>query len=145
MRDHILRSLLILLGAAAVLIGSSIFFLGAQITAATTERLTDFALGLPFEGGETFSPTTDSELRFYAPFWVAYGAALIWTSARLDDHRRWIVPLAGLFLAGGVGRALAWLAGGPPRLPFIILLGLELTVPVLIVALAWKPGGKPPA
>jgi hypothetical protein len=133
---------MILLGAAAILIGSSIFFLGAQITAATTERLTDLVLGLPFEGGETFSPTTDSELRFYAPLWIAYGAALIWTSARLGDRRRWILPLAGLFLAGGVGRVLAWLAGGPPRLPFIILMAVELILPLVIAALAYPSGNR---
>lgn len=136
MRDRLLQSLLYLLGGAAIVIGLSIFTLGAHATAAVTERLVDLALGKPFDGGEPFSPTADSELRFYAPFWMVYGGVLIWTARDLQTHRRWVVPLAALFLAGGIGRLLSYITEGQPRLPFIILMAVELTLPLVLIPLA---------
>lgn len=139
MRDRLLKSLLYLLGGTAIVIGLSILTLGAHATAAATERLVDLAFGKPFDGGEPFSPTADSELRFYAPFWMVYGGVLIHTTNHLSTHRHWVIPLAALFWAGGIGRLLAYFAGGPPRLPFVLLMGVELTLPLVLSALAgWQ-------
>lgn len=41
--------------------------------------------------------------------------------------------LALVLFAGGVARAIAWLASGRPHAFFIVLLALELLIPVLVV------------
>ena len=136
MSTRILRVLLFALGAAAIVIGASIFVLGGTMTAGATEHIFALAAHRPFTGGEVFSATADSELRFYAPFWMTYGAACIWVSADIPTRRAWVLPLSLLFLAGGIGRLLALAADGPPRRPFLILMVIEMTLPHVMIVLA---------
>jgi hypothetical protein len=77
----------------------------------------------------------DSELRFYAPFWGAYGVALLAIARDLAGHRRLVVPAMALFFIGGVGRALSWIAVGEPHPFFSMLMGIELVFPVVIIGL----------
>jgi hypothetical protein len=137
-----LQALLIALGVAAIAIGSSIFFLGATFTGATNEALFNLLSG----GTETsppFTPTVDSELRFYAPFWVLYGAGLVWVARGLAERLRWVPPLAGLFFAGGVGRLISLAAVGPPHPAFTMLMVIELVLPAVFVGL-WTVARRGP-
>lgn len=142
MATRVLKVLLFALGMAAISIGASIYLLGASATAGATERLTAILLQRPFTGGEAFSATADSELRFYAPLWIAYGAACVWIARDLVDRRKWVTPVAILFFLGGLGRVLALMADGPPRLPFLILMAIELALPPVLVLLARRTPGK---
>ena len=130
----VLQVLLFALGVSAIAIGSSIFLLGATFTGGQAETVFNL-----LSGGRTHSPpftaTADSELRFYAPFWVVYGGLLIWTARRLATRLRHVLPLAAVFFAGGVGRLISLLVVGPPHPAFTMLMVIELVLPPVFLAL----------
>jgi Domain of unknown function (DUF4345) len=61
----------------------------------------------------------DSELRFYAVLWGAYGVPLVMAAANIAAHLDLIPWLAAAFFAGGIGRAFFGLrpAGSQPPPP----------------------------
>ncbi len=133
-----LRLLLALLGAAAVLICVSIMTAGAQATAWMAEKLFSELTGSQAPLSEAWPPTMDSELRFYAALWGAYGAVSL-TVARDFANRGSLVPwLAGVFFLGGVGRLLSLIAIGPPHPFFTLLMWVELALPPILVLLWWR-------
>jgi hypothetical protein len=83
----------------------------------------------------SFGPTVESELRFYAPFWIVYGGLLIAAARDLRRRVQWVLPLSAVFFAGGVGRALAYVQSGPPHPAFVALMAIELALPLVFVAL----------
>ena len=90
-----LRLILSLLGIAAILISFSILGLGAGATAQAFETVFDRVTGYTGPHSGPWSPTADSELRFYAALWGAYGLALIMTARRLRaylDRVPWLPP-----------------------------------------------------
>jgi len=131
-----LSALMIVLGAAAMAIGLSIYVFGAAWTAEAAMSLWDRALGRgpAAAAAAAFGPIFESELRFYAPFWVVYGAVLISTARDLPAKLHRIPALSALFFAGGVGRALAWMQAGAPHPAFIALMVIELVLPLIFIA-----------
>lgn len=131
------RIALALLGISAVLISGSIFILGPHLVAQTAGALLDLILPNPSYSGGLDHPNIDSELRFYAVYWVAFG---LWVLQSL--WRRGLAPWAymalGLFWLGGFGRLLGiWLGSGWPDPLFVVLMWIELVAPP-IVALALR-------
>ena len=142
----VLQVLMIALGISAIVIGAAIFFAGPTFAGSTTEALYAALNSSAPPPSPPFTPVADSELRFYAPFWVVYGGVLIWTARGLAARMAWVPPLAGLFFAGGVGRLISLIVVGPPHPAFTMLMGSELVLPPLFVALWWaarrgRPGG----
>ncbi len=137
-----LRILLILLGVSAVLIGLSVMLLGPERTAWLAE--TGFAAlsGSTAPLSEAWPPTMDSELRFYAPFWGAYGIILILVGRDLSRHGSWVPWLAGLFFTGGAGRLLSLASTGRPHPFFMMLMAIELALPPLLIGL-WLAALRP--
>lgn len=133
-----LRLLLAVLGAAAVAIGLSIVLLGAQATAEVAERQFDLLSGAAHPLTGPWPATMDSELRFYAPFWVAYGLLLLDAARDLRARLAHVPWLAAVFFAGGVGRALSLAAVGPPHPAFSLLMATELVLPPILLALWWR-------
>ena len=132
-----LRLLHVLLGVAAVAICLSIVFLGPAATAGFSESLFDALTGSSHPGSGAWPPTMDSELRFYAPFWGAYGLALLHIARRLPATLGWVPPAAALFFAGGVGRAISYVAVGAPHPFFVLLMAIELLLPAAFLVL-WR-------
>ena len=139
---RLLQILLIALGAAAVMIGTSIYLAGPSWTGGTTESLVNALLG-----GSVMTPpywrTVDSEFRFYAPFFITYGGVLIWTALTLRQHLSWVPGLAALFFVGGLGRLISFFVAGAPHPAFIVLMAIELILPVVVVALWWLIERRP--
>jgi hypothetical protein len=77
----------------------------------------------------------DSELRFYAALWAAYGVVVLRAARRLETHFHEVPWLAATFFAGGVGRILSRLSVGAPHPFFTLLLVIEISLPVVITAL----------
>lgn len=77
----------------------------------------------------------DSELRFYAPFWMAYGLLLIATARKLNLHLSRVPLLSALLLAGGIGRSLAYVFTGPPHPAFVVLMIIEFVLPAIFIGL----------
>jgi hypothetical protein len=131
-----LRLLHIVLGVVAVAICLSIVILGPAATGSASEAMFDALSGTKHASTGAWPPTMDSELRFYAPFWGAYGLALIYIARRLPATLGWVPPMAVLFFAGGIGRAISYLAVGAPHPFFVLLMVVEIVLPVLFVALS---------
>ena len=132
---QLLRICLVLLGASAVAIALSIIILGAEVTASGAERVFDAALGRKGDLGEHWPATMDSELRFYAALWGAYGLVLLNTAWQLPQSLSRVPWLMAVFFTGGVGRALSRAMLGAPHAFFTMLMVIELCFPVLVVGL----------
>lgn len=125
------------LGAAAVAVGGMIFLFGPAFTGDV------FASGLslvtpmprPVQLGGV---DVDSEMRFYAVLWVAYGLVLIRVSQSLPQRMLLAQAMLGVFFVGGLGRVLSALAFGLPHPLFQVLMWIELAVPLLLAPLSME-------
>ena len=130
-----LRICLYGLGLSAVLIALSIMVLGAQATAAMAEQIFARLSGWRGPASGPWPPTMDSELRFYAALWGAYGLVALQTAWRPQQALRRAPWLAAIFFAGGVGRVLSRVSVGPPHPFFTLLMVIELSLPALMTLL----------
>ena len=135
MAARILCILLIVLGLSAILIGLSIYLTGASNTGEITTQLYDHLTHMSHRSAPLDGPTVDSELRFYAPFWMAYGAILVATARKLKLYLNRVPLLSAVSFAGGVGRALAYVFTGPPHPAFVVLMVTEFVLPVIFIGL----------
>ena len=132
-----LRICLSILGLAAVGIALSIWVLGAATTAGTAEAMFRLLTHRSDPASGAWPPTMDSELRFYAALWGAYGVVVLRTAWGPAAGAARVPWLAAVFFAGGVGRVLSFLAFGPPHPVFTLLMAIELVLPVMLMALWW--------
>jgi Domain of unknown function (DUF4345) len=105
---------------------------GAVATAAGLHTVLAGARSLPRQ--EPANASVESELRFYAAFYVAYGIVALRIAPRADRETATVRALAGALLLAGLGRAGGWLAvGRPPGFQRALLI-IELAAPAPIVA-----------
>jgi hypothetical protein len=79
------------------------------------------------------SDSVESELRFYAAFYVGFGLFL-GSIARDIEHRGSELRIAcGVLLLGALGRILGWIDGGRPEPTYVVLLAIELALPAILV------------
>jgi hypothetical protein len=136
-----LQICLVLLGVSAVAIALSILVLGAEATATMGERVFGALAGGGGPAGERWPATMDSELRFYAALWGAYGILVLRAAWKLPQALGQVPWLLGVFFAGGVGRLLSRLSIGAPHPFFTALMVVELVLPVVMVGL-WLGAGR---
>ena len=84
-------------------------------------------------GSIRVNATMDSEDRFYATLFAAYGVALLWCVRDVERKSAYLHFLAGTFFAGGLARVVSMLAVGPPNAFFVAMTLLELLIPVFMV------------
>ena len=80
------------------------------------------------------SPSVESELRYYSAWYVGAGLAMFWLSRRLREHPVVFRAFCGVIFLGGCGRLLAAQATDWPPAGQVILLVIELTLPVILLA-----------
>jgi len=80
------------------------------------------------------SANLESELRFYAVWWIGAGVFLIWLAPRVAERTLEVRVFAGLLFLAGVSRLLAALDTDWPSTGQLILMGLELVLPLVLVA-----------
>ena len=85
-------------------------------------------------GEDAANPSVESELRFYAAFYVAYGLAVLRVAPRADRDSGAVQALAAALFFAGLARASGWLAVGRPHPLHRGLLVIELAAPPAIVA-----------
>jgi hypothetical protein len=137
----VLRGLLGLLGASACAIAVSIVLFGPGPTAAAFESGYAALTGWKGPSSPAWPADMDSEMRFYAPLFGAFGVLALGVAQR-PRRRLSLAPwLAGVFFLGGVGRALSWLTVGAPHPLFLALMTIELGLPPVLVALWWAERG----
>ena len=79
------------------------------------------------------SPSVDSEMRFYATWYAAAGAVLLWTIPRVQSQTV-VVRVVGLaFFAAGCMRLLSLIVVGRPHTFALVLMVVEWVVPLVIV------------
>jgi hypothetical protein len=117
------RLILGLGGAAAMAIGLGLVFFGPAL----------------IPGAGQVSRTVDSELRFYATLFVAYGGVALWCLHQMAAKRRVIMMLAGVLFVGGVGRLCSMLAVGLPHPFFVAMTLVELGLPPVLLWLLRAP------
>jgi hypothetical protein len=83
-------------------------------------------------GSVPVNATMDSEDRFYATLFLAYGAALLFCVKDIERKSRVVYFLLLTFFVGGVARIVSMLAVGPPNAFFIAMTAIELALPLAL-------------
>jgi hypothetical protein len=78
-----------------------------------------------------FSPSDDSEDRFYATLFLGFGAAMVWCSRDLQGREKLFGALLMIFFIGGLARIVSAVHVGMPIPLFQFLGALELIMPPL--------------
>jgi hypothetical protein len=112
------------LGAVMLLLGSVAVVAGAYAVITGVD-------GMP--GGVSADDSVDSELRFFGTFYVVFGAAAVWLSARVTTQTRALRIWALTLFFAGVARAISWLDVGRPDDLFVALMVVELTIAPAVV------------
>ena len=74
----------------------------------------------------------DSEDRFYATLFAAYGVALLWCIKDIERKGMVVYFLALTFFVGGLARLVSMAVVGPPNTFFIAMTVLELAIPLFM-------------
>jgi hypothetical protein len=110
-----------------------VFYLGGVVaTTAGLHTVIAGARSVPRQ--RPANPSVESELRFYAAFYVAYGLVALRVAPRADRDTATVRALAGALLLAGLARAGGWRAVGRPHRLQLALLVIELGAPPSIVA-----------
>jgi len=83
-------------------------------------------------GSVSVNATMDSEDRFYATLFAAYGVALLWCVKDVERKSMVVYFLAATFFVGGLARLVSVAAVGLPNTFFIAMTVLELLIPLFI-------------
>ena len=75
----------------------------------------------------------DSEMRFYAVWYVVAGALLLRASRRVESETWTIRLVAAAFFVAGCSRILSWVVVGRPHLSQLILMVIELILPLVVI------------
>jgi hypothetical protein len=105
---------------------------GVVATTAGLHTVVAGAKSLPGQGQA--DPVLESELRFYAAFYVAYGLAALRVGPHAATETAAVRALAGALFLAGAARAGGWLAVGRPHRVQRMLMAVELALPPLLIA-----------
>ena len=119
---RILQTLLALFGVTAIFISLLHIVLGPA--------------AIP--GSVPVNATMDSEDRFYATLFLAFGVVLLWCIKDVEHKARIVYFLMLTFFVGGLARIVSMLAVGLPNNFFIAMTVLELALPVVYSFLMFR-------
>ena len=94
-------------------------------------------------GGGPVNATIDSDLRFYAVLFTAYGLAFVWCAADIGQRAPVVNVLGVIFFAGGLARLLAWAVSGRPNWFYVLMIPVELLIPLVNYALVRRERSYP--
>ena len=86
-------------------------------------------------GGGSVNATIDSDLRFYALLFAAYGLVFVWCAVDIAARGRVANILGVVFFVGGLARLLAWAVTGQPNWFYVLMVPVELIIPLINWAL----------
>lgn len=78
--------------------------------------------------GEAGGPATGSHLRYLSGLLLGLGLVAFWCAADLRQRGGIFAVVCGIFVLGGLGRALGLVLEGLPPWPHLLALGMELGV-----------------
>ena len=84
-------------------------------------------------GSPDVAPSVDSELRFFAAWYVA-AAVAIFRAARKPEESRDTTRLVGAaFFLAACGRLISLVVVGRPHVQFLVLMVIEFLLPVVLI------------
>jgi len=89
------------------------------------------------------SADVDSELRFYAAWYVVAGALLLRAVRRIESEALIVRAVGAAFFIAGSARLLSLVTVGTPHAFALVLMVLEFVIPVVIVP--WQAAVARPA
>jgi hypothetical protein len=95
-------------------------------------------------GAVPVNATMDSEDRFYAVLFLAFGATLIWCIKNVERKANVVYFLMLTFFVGGVARLISIAAVGLPNNFFITMTVLELLLPFVYAYLQHRVSAAQP-
>ncbi len=111
----------------------ALIYVGGMVaTTAGLDTVIRGARSLPRQ--KVANASVESELRFYAAFYTAYGLAALRVAPNADRDATAVRALSGTLFLAGLARAGGWLAVGRPHGLQRTLLVVELAAPPVIVA-----------
>ena len=113
----VFQLLLVVLGTVALVAGGLGVVFGAAV----------------IPGSPDAAPSVDSELRFFAAWYVA-AAVAIFRAARNPEESRDAIRLVGAaFFLAASGRLISLVVVGRPHVQFIILMVIEFLLPIVLI------------
>lgn len=79
------------------------------------------------------SANLESELRFYAVWWIGAGLFLAWLAPRVAERTLELRVLCGLLFLAGLSRVLGIAIDGRPSGGQLVLMAVELALPPVLV------------
>jgi hypothetical protein len=89
-------------------------------------------------GSVPVNATMDSEDRFYATLFAAYGAALLWCVKDIEQKSSVVYFLLTTFFIAGLARVVSIAAVGLPDPFFVAMLVLELVIPIVVGLMQYR-------
>ena len=137
MQDRALKYCLYVLAVSIIGIGLSNFVAGAYWTATQLGSVFQ-KFGISGSVLDLAAPNADSELRFYAVLWVAFGLTLIQVTRNLGAYYNFVPYYLGVIFFGGIGRVISVAVHGPPHPLFELLMWIELSIPIILLLLWFR-------
>lgn len=101
--------------------------LGALAIVTGAKAIADGPAGMP--DGQVTTATVDSEVRFMAAYWLAYGGAALYLVPRVAEqkgaYRAWLTVM----FASGLARVASYRRVGRPHPLMVSAAGVELLLP----------------
>lgn len=113
-----LRGLLYVFGAVAIVAGGWTVVTGSE--------------SIPSAGD--LNANVESELRFYATWWIAAGVFLVWLAPQVEDRTRELWVFCGLLALAATARLFAVIDTDWPSTGQTILMGIEYALAALLPA-----------
>jgi Domain of unknown function (DUF4345) len=101
-----------------------------------------FGAGVILDSG-SYSPSVDTEVRFYAAWYAAAGAVVLSVVPRVESEGRIIRAVGVVFFVAGCARLLSLIVVGSPHVLFIILMMVEIALPLVILPWQAQVSKKP--
>jgi Domain of unknown function (DUF4345) len=112
-----LRILLTAMGSVMLVVGTATVLLGASSVLSAGD----------------FTAAIDSEMRFYAVWYVVAGAVLLRASRNVGVETWTIRLITGAFFAAGCSRIVSWIVVGRPHTSQLVLMVIELILPFVVI------------
>ena len=109
-----------------------LYFFGAVAIVAGAWTVVAGSESIPSAGD--LNANVESELRFYATWWIAAGVFLVWLAPRVAEQTRALRVFCALLALAATARVLAVLETDWPSTGQTILMGVEYALAVLLPA-----------
>ncbi len=125
MNEAFIKPLLLLTGAVATVLGTLGVVRGVDDVRGPSGKRAQ-------QEADTWLANVDSEFRFFAAWYAAVGTQMTKAALTADPERRDLGWIGAAWLGSATGRALSIRSRGRPHALYLVLMGLEVIVGILL-------------